>query len=351
MRRVIITCPSFNYKGGGVANYYKVFSLKQHYKAKLYFVGKDNISNNIFYRLFITFYQYVKFIFTISRFDTLVVNPSLTKNCILRDSIYVVIARAFQKKTVVFWRGFNDTFFEQYVRNHIYFMRFGLFRVDYTIVLGKKIYDKLHSIGCNTPYSVTTTILDRNLLRTDEKNFSDKKFTILFLARLTKAKGIIETLEAYEELKEKHSEINLIIAGDGPDYPFVKNYIESKNLQDVELIGDVRGRKKRECYEMSDLYLFPSYFEGMPNSVLEAMGMGLPVIVSDVGGISDFFESGKMGVLMKGHSKNEICEAFDIIYHDKRKLPLISNYNREYAANNFVDDIVVKKFENLLQNI
>lgn len=131
----------------------------------------------------------------------------------------------------------------------------------------------------------------------------------------------------------------------------MKNYIESKNLQDVELIGDVRGRKKRECYEMSDLYLFPSYFEGMPNSVLEAMGMGLPVIVSDVGGISDFFESGKMGVLMKGHSKNEICEAFDIIYHDKRKLPLISNYNREYAANNFVDDIVVKKFENLLQNI
>lgn len=351
MKKIIITCPSFNYKGGGVANYYKVFSRKQHYNARLYFVGKNKNDDNVFSRLYLYLYQYVNFIFIINRYDTLVVNPSLTKNCILRDTVYVLIARMFRKKTVVFWRGFNDFFFENYIRRHVAIMRFGLFKVNHTIVLGEKIFARLHSIGCDTSYSVTTTILDRTLLRTTEKKFSESRFTILFLSRIVKTKGIVEALDAYAELKEKYPEINLLIAGDGPDYALVEDHIKKNNLRDVELLGDVRGEKKRKCYEVSDLYLFPSYYEGMPNSVLEAMGMGLPVIVSDVGGVSDFFESGKMGILIKGHSKNEICGAFDIIYNEKKHLPLISEYNRKFAANNFLDDNVIEKLEDILQKV
>lgn len=351
MKKIIITCPSFNYKGGGVANYYKVFSRVQHYNARLFFVGKNKNNENIFSRLYHVLYQYINFIFIVNRFDTVVVNPSLTKNCILRDTVYVIIARMLGKKTVVFWRGFNDDFFENYVSKHASFMKYGLFKADHTIVLGKKIFDKLHSIGCDTPYSVTTTILDKTLLMTAKKKFSESRFTILFLSRIVKTKGIVETLDAYAELKEKYPEINLLIAGDGPDYALVEDYIKKNNLRDVKLVGDVRGVRKRECYEVSDLYLFPSYFEGMPNSVLEAMGMGLPVIVSDVGGVSDFFESGKMGILIKGHSKNEICDAFDLIYNEKKKLKLISEYNREFAANNFLEDKVIEKLEDILQKV
>ena len=286
------------------------------------------------------------------KYDLLVVNPSLKPNAISRDTFSVRIARFWKKKTCVFWRGFDKEFYNTEVKqNYRQKLQKGLFNVDYTIVLGRKIYQKYHDLGLNTPYSFGSTMLDSNLLRTTPKSFSEQRFNILFLARLIKGKGIFEALGAFKAFHQNHPEAYFVVAGSGEDADAVKEYVTSNLLQNVTLMGDVRGERKKACYESADVYLFPSYTEGMPNSVLEALGMGLPIITSSVGAVPDFFEDGKMGVLMQGHSSGEILEALETLYAKKNDFTKISEFNRQFAAENFVDEVVIRKLEETFDSI
>ena len=339
--RVIITCPYFSEGAGGVATFYKVYAEKQTQNARLFYIGKDKPCGMI-RTLSLLLWQYLKLFFIMPKYDLLVVNPSLKPNAISRDTFSVQIARFWKKKTCVFWRGFDEEFYNTEVKqNYRQKLQKGLFNVDYTIVLGRKIYEKYHDLGLNTPYSFGSTMLDGELLRTTPKVFSEKRFVILFLARLIKGKGVFEALEAFKVFHQNHPEAVFVIAGSGEDSEAVKEYVATNQLQNITLMGDVRGERKKTCYESADVYLFPSYTEGMPNSVLEALGMGLPIITSSVGAVPDFFENGKMGVLMQGHSKEEIIDALENLYHKKNSFSEISEYNREYAAKHFLDKMVI----------
>lgn len=349
--RVIITCPYYSEGAGGVATFYKVYAEKQTRNARLFYIGKDKPCGMLktLWQLII---QYVHLFLILPKYDLLVVNPSLKPNAIKRDSFSVKMARWLGKKTCVFWRGFNEDYFNNVVRyKYKEKLQKGLFNVDYSIVLGKNIYEKYHSIGLNSPYSLGSTMLDSSLLRKTPKQFLPQRFSILFLARVIKEKGIFETLVAFKAFQKQHPEADLVIAGSGEDLEAAKSFASTQKLQAVTFLGDVRGDRKKRCLEYTDVYLFPSYTEGMPNSVLEALGMGLPIISSSVGAVPDFFKNEKMGILMKGHSSDEILGALEALYQKKTSLPEISEYNREYAAKYFVDEVVIGNLENIFATL
>ena len=349
--KVIITCPFYSEGSGGVATFYKVFAEKQKQNARLFYIGKDKPKNWI-KALCQLIGQYIHLTVLLPKYELLVVNPSLKPNAIRRDSLSIRIAKLLGKKTCVFWRGFNDDYFNTVIKSHkAHLLQHSLFDVDYTIVLGRSVYDKYHSIGLNTPYSLGSTMLDSSLLRPTPKWFPKGRFRILFLARIIKEKGIFEALEAFKIFHAAHLETDFLIVGDGDDLAGAKSYVISQNIHGITFIGDARGEQKRKCFEDSDVYLFPSYTEGMPNSVLEAMGMGLPIISSNVGAIPDFFTDELMGVLMTGHTSNEILAALERLYADRNRFFEISEYNRKYAAKHFVDNIVIENLENLFANI
>ena len=353
MNKIIICCPHFKILGG-VSNYYQVFSIKQSINAKLFFIGKRSHKITKLSRIQ-TAYQYItdyiRFFLIIQRYDQLVVNPSMSKLCLHRDALYIRIAKLFRKKVVVFWRGFNHLYFNEVVKHRYQsLLKSTFFRADHTIVLGENIYESLHSIGCNTPYSIHTTIIPSELILRSPKSFTHGKFTILFLARLEKDKGILEAIECYRLVKRIYPFVNMLIAGDGKDFLNIQKFIIEENISDVELLGNVSGESKYNAYYHADLYLFPSYYEGMPNSVLEAMGMGLPVITSKVGGLPDFFENGKMGYMIDDWDSKKYADAvLRLIEHDN--LGEISDYNRNYAKEIFLDDIVISKLEKCLLEV
>lgn len=351
MNKVLITCPYYSEGAGGVATFYKVFAEKQHNSARLFYIGKDRPCGMV-RTLWLLFKQYVQLLFIIPKYDLIVVNPSLKPNCIKRDGMTVKLARLFHKKTCVFWRGFNEDYFNEVVKiQYKEKLQKGLFNVDYSIVLGQNIYNSYHSIGLNTPYSLGSTMLDADLLRHDEKSFDSNKFTVLFLARIIKEKGVFESLEAFQSFQKKHAEVSLVMAGNGEDLEAAKAYVTKHNIPNVTFTGDVRGERKKQCYKQADLYLFPSYTEGMPNSLLEAMGMGLPIITSRVGAVPDFFEDGKMGIMIDRHSVEEIMQALESLYRQRTELSEMSKYNTQYAAEHFVDQVVITKLEQTFSSI
>lgn len=350
--RVIIACPQYYPGAGGVATFYRVFAEKQRGGATLFHVGKDRPCG-VCRRLLLLAGQFLRLLFVMRRYDLLVVNPSLGCNCFFRDTVLVKIAKLFGKKTCVFWRGFNDRYFEEVVKpRYGRFLRRGLFKADHSIFLGQQIYEKYHSIGCNTPYSIFSTMLDSRFLRTEPRAEGDGTFTLLFLSRVEREKGIMEALAAFKELVAAYPAMCLVVAGTGNALPEAEEFVRFNGLRNVSFVGDVRGDSKRRCFNSADLFLFPSYFEGMPNALLEALGMGIPVVTSRVGGVPDFFADPQMGVMMEGHSAEEIVRAVKRIYLASAETrAAMSEYNRGYAESHFLDSVVVLRLESLFESI
>lgn len=342
-------------KSGGVANYYKTLQGKFSFETEYFIQGsrtdRDGVLNDI--KRLIGDYKKFKNKITAENYDLILLNPSMDFKSIVRDAKFIQIAKKHSNgKLVLFWRGFLVDFFDDYVKKWFSktFTRI-FFKADAHIVLASKFKHKLQSIGCKAPIYCETTIVGHKLLRAEPKNFPGDRYNILFLARIVKTKGIYEAIETFRIVRKKFPAATLSVAGNGFELDNVKKYLDSNKVEGIIFLGDVGGAEKIKALENADVYLFPSYFEGMPNSVLEAMGMGLPVVTTNVGGLEDFFISGKMGFITDSFEPEILAGFIDTVFSDIELQKQISKTNAGYAASNFSLNIVVKRLEKILSEI
>ena len=150
-----------------------------------------------------------------------------------------------------------------------------------------------------------------NYCKIPDLSGTEKKKQILFLGEIGKRKGCYDIPEIYGRVLEKGERLPLIMAGDG-ELAEVKKLFEDRDLlESVSFPGWVRGADK--CLKESGIFLFPSYYEGMPMAVLEAMAYGMAIVTTRVGGIPHLLEDGGSGYL---------CEPGDIEGLSKRLLEL-----------------------------
>ena len=117
-----------------------------------------------------------------------------------------------------------------------------------------------------------------------------------------------------------------------------------RNIQDkVSFPGYLVGNEKVENLLASDVFVFPSFSEGCPVALLEAMGAGLPVITTPVGGIPDIFIDGKNGVLLKSVEPEDIAEAIERLLSNEELCRVTGEHNRREAWEKYEARIVCKK--------
>lgn len=133
---------------------------------------------------------------------------------------------------------------------------------------------------------------------------------ILFVGRMIQDKGIIELIEAYKRLKKKY-DIELVLAGEGPLFKKIKE--ENK---DIIFTGSLKNEDVMKLYNSIDIFINPSYSEGLPTTVLEAGLMKCAVVATDVGGTSEIIEDGKEGLLCKPEV-TDIVEKLEILIKNK----------------------------------
>lgn len=125
-----------------------------------------------------------------------------------------------------------------------------------------------------------------------EHNFSKKKkpaiLKLLFVGRIIKTKGIYELIDACSELQKQGIPFVLTIIGDGSERKNVEKVVKENNLQKQVLVrGSLPYEETQKEYTKHDIFLNPSYTEGLPTTVLEAIAHGLTVIATDVGGTKE----------------------------------------------------------------
>ncbi len=130
--------------------------------------------------------------------------------------------------------------------------------------------------------------------------------TVLFLGELGKRKGCYDIPAVVAEVVKQVPSVKFVLAGSGSaeDEAAIKKLCKEKGIAShVEFPGWVRGEQKDKLLREADVFFLPSYNEGMPMSVLDAMGYGLPVVSTNVGGIPKIVHDGENGYC---------CEAGDV---------------------------------------
>lgn len=131
---------------------------------------------------------------------------------------------------------------------------------------------------------------------------------ILFLGRLTQAKGFFDLLEAFAIVKERFPAACLRCGGEG-DLDEVRARASMLGIEnDVDLLGWINGSVKERWLAEATIYVLPSYAEGLPMGVLEAMGAGLPTVSTPVGGIPDAIDDGAEGFLVEPGDVRALAE-------------------------------------------
>ena len=136
---------------------------------------------------------------------------------------------------------------------------------------------------------------------------AEKKNKIVSVGRLMPQKNQKLLLDAFQTVVKKYPDYNLVIYGDGPLKEELGNYAQMLDIQEHVLlpgsVSDVHDQIKN-----AKLFALSSDYEGMPNALIEAMCLGLPVISTEVSGATDLIEDHKNGILVALNDK-EAMEA------------------------------------------
>ncbi|MGL5558918.1 MAG: glycosyltransferase [Paraclostridium dentum] len=181
----------------------------------------------------------------------------------------------------------------------------------------------------------------------DNHNKSNKKIKIIEIARLHKTKGQMDLIEVISRLRKKYQNIEVNLVGDGIDKEKIEDKIREENLQGIVNVLGFRKNIK-ELISESDIFILPSYIEGLPLSMLESMAMNLPVIVSSIAGIPEVIESGKNGYLINPGNLDEIEKSLESLIKDKDLRVKMGNNARKTVEEKFNDKICYEKTKKII---
>jgi glycosyltransferase involved in cell wall biosynthesis len=201
----------------------------------------------------------------------------------------------------------------------------------------KKIADVIH--------------LPNGVFLNDENQSSpfDKRDIWLFLGRLAlEQKGLDMLLDAYAEFTRLSKDApKLVLAG--PDFRGDRLLLQQQAERlgiagKIEFTGPLRGVEKERIWEQTELFLHPSRWEGMPLAILEALGHGIPCLVSPQTGLGDWIEKNEAGWMVELNI-DELARAFERINRERQTLPVrgknaLIGVQRDYSWNSITKNLL-----------
>ena len=169
-------------------------------------------------------------------------------------------------------------------------------------------------------------------------------FTFLFVGRIVRDKGINELCDAFDRLS-KITPARLLLVGQYEDNlnPISEKSREIIEQNDaIEFVGWQSGEDLLAYYVASDCFVFPSYREGFPNTVIEAGAMGLPSIVTDINGSREIIAEGENGLIVPSHDANALFDAMLKMMKDKMARERMAGNAREMIASRYEQGFVRK---------
>ena len=189
----------------------------------------------------------------------------------------------------------------------------------------------------------------------DQKKFKHKneklkinatgKIVLITTGRLVKKNAVEDIIKALNFLPEN---IFFRSVGSGEDEGVLKKVVEKLGLKNrVEFLPHASHEKMAELLASADIFIRPSLSEGLGNSFLEAMAVGVPIIGTRVGGIPDFLNDGDTGLYCEIKNPNSVAEKVKLLIQDPALYEKISRHGAELVHEKYNWDIIADKFRTI----
>lgn len=192
---------------------------------------------------------------------------------------------------------------------------------DVLIVLSQSWKEYFSSIGMDKDkIHVLNNIVSPPEIAID-KHTEDGKLHLMYMGEISKRKGGFDLLKAVADNKEYFADKLLLRMGGNEVDGNIRAYIHENGLESfVTYEGWIAGKKKIDCLNWEDVYVLPSYNEGLPIAILEAMAYSHPIISTPVGGIPEVVKSGENGILVKPGDTMAIADAIKFFIENREAI-------------------------------
>ncbi|MCL2717300.1 MAG: glycosyltransferase family 4 protein [Lachnospiraceae bacterium] len=302
MVKVVMIGPARNVHGGVstmVNNYYAAGLDKC---VNLTYIS-TMVDGSKFRKLLQAVWAYLVFLTFIPGMDILHANMSPNASY-YRKKFFIDTAAFFNKKIIIHFHGGDfQTFYQQSTQKSQETIRRTLNKAHIFLVLSpewKAVFDPLISPG-------KIIILGNAVPLPEMKKNDYSSHDLLFLGRMCRDKGIGELLEVMPRLKERFPDVKLYLGGIWTDDELKKKADSMKDM--VKCLGWIDKETQQKYAGICSIFVLPTYFEGQPNSVIEAMAYGMVPVATAVGGIPQMILDKVNGRLINPRDTDALYEA------------------------------------------
>lgn len=271
-----------------------------------------------------------------NNYDIVHINTACSKNGMIRELIIISYIKRKKNIKVVLHCHCDVSKYIDNEKKHNIFIKICK-KVDLLLVLNKQSYDYVLSLKQHNRVYIIENFFENKKIKKNN-NINNNLKNILYVGRYIREKGCYELIDAAKENKD----LNFYFIGDSD------NKFNASLLNESSNIYNLGVKLPQEVYEyMSkfDALILPSYAEGFPMVILEAMFIGIPIITTKVGSIWEML--GNDGAIyIEVGNVDSINEAL-IKIQSKDIREKISNRNIKYSNNNYSSDIVVRRINEI----
>lgn len=317
--RIIMLGPSLQRSRGGMATVEKLITQYASPETQIYHISThEDVS--ILRKVMVFGRALTKLLWKLLQENVSLVHIHLSeRGSALRKAILILVVKAFHRPVILHAHG------SQF---HLFYFKFPLIakqllgwifrKCSYFIVVSKSWKEfYMANLGLKDEQVVVLTNPIKFPLQVPHRTDS-KKINLLFLGRISQRKGASDLIKAFAALPTKQRmQSRLIMAGDG-EVKRACRLVRSLNLTDYVTVFDWVDSDQRDALlAKADVFILPSYAEGLPLALLEAMGWGLAVVTTPVGGITELVTDTKTGLLINPGDIKKLSDVMKSLIEDQ----------------------------------
>jgi len=291
------------------------------------------------------------------RFEKLIQNTDIlhvhmsSDNSFYRKAVFIRKARQEKKKIIIHMHGSTfDVFYKERCNEKQKQEVRDIFAIaDKVIALSEDWKEFLAQYICDED-KIQVIYNAVRIPRQYEKDYTNRK--MLFLGKLGQRKGTYDLIEVLPDVLKEFPDAHMYFGGDG-EREQAEALCREKGIGDkVTFLGWVRDAEKEKYLKECSIYVLPTYHEGMPMSVLEAMSYGMAVVSTEVGGIPHMITSGENGLLCKAGDVQALkLNLSKLLCSEKERLRLGRNGKKKIEEDFNIQnnlDCIMKIYEHLM---
>jgi glycosyltransferase involved in cell wall biosynthesis len=347
--KVLTVGPDYiNHRGGVGA----VISVYSKYFAVFNFIPTYKVGSVIFkcYVFLTSLFKLIVFLISNPGIKIIHIHGASKGSFYRKFIIFSITKYVFRKKIVFHIHGGGfQKFYAESGKFSKRLIRGLLNNSDCVITLSQSWYEYYHKNFNIKKLIVLPNIIDYPIKL--QKTVNTDSLTLLFFGLICDAKGIFDLLNVIENNKEDYrNRVKLLIGGNGETQRLITMINKNHTSDIVEFLGWVDNEKKSAVFNNSDVFVLPSYAEGLPISILEAMSYGKAIIATDVGGVSEIVRENENGILIEPGNQQQIKLAINNLL-DHRELLSKFGAVSELIVQRYMPDAVIKKLEDLYKSL